>query len=108
MSIFYTKQNDTRAVTAILKDADGTAVDITGSSVVFNMRLEGSDTAKVSRGAATIVSAAAGSVKYTFSGTDTDTIGSYDAEFEVTYGDGTVETFPSRGYFKVKIEDDIA
>ena len=34
--------------------------------------------------------------------------GMYSAEFEVTYGDGSIETFPNSDYIRVEIIDDIA
>lgn len=49
-----------------------------------------------------------GIVRYDWSADDTNAIGSYQAEFEVTYADASVETFPNRGYIRVEIIDDIA
>ena len=46
-------------------------------------------------------------VKYEWQPGDTDTEGFYDAEFEVTYSDGTVETFPNRGFITVIISPDL-
>jgi hypothetical protein len=46
-------------------------------------------------------------VRYDWSADDTDTIGSYQAEFEVTYADASIETFPNDGYIRVEIIDDI-
>jgi hypothetical protein len=40
-------------------------------------------------------------------GSDTAEVGSYLAEFEVTYTDSTVETFPNDKYIRVEIIDDI-
>ena len=57
---------------------------------------------------ASIVTPAAGTVQYDWDAADTDTIGSYQAEFEVTYVDGTIETFPNDGYVRVEIIRDIA
>jgi hypothetical protein len=105
---FYIKQNDTAPIlAATLKDADENAVDLDGSSVRFHMREVGGTTSKVDA-AATLVDANAGQVKYTWAADDTDTIGSYQAEFEVTYGDSRIETFPNNGYIQVEIIDDIA
>jgi len=105
--MFYIKQNDTSpAIQATVKDGSGNAINVTGASVVFNMRTV-SGTVKVDRGAGTVVDGAAGQVKYQWQVGDTDTTGVYEAEFEVTYADSTVETFPNKGYIKVKIEDDI-
>ena len=105
---FYVKQNDTSPIMlATLQDADGVAVGLVGATVRFHMRAIGSSQTKVDS-AATIVSAVAGSVSYSWSASDTNTIGSYQAEFEVTYGDGRVETFPNNGYISVEIIDDVA
>ena len=104
---FYVKQNDTSpAMLATLQDADGNAVNVTGATVRFHMRAVGSTTVVVDE-AATIVTAADGIVRYNWQAADTDTIGSYQAEFEVTYADASVETFPNDGYIRVEIIDDI-
>jgi len=45
----------------------------------------------------TIVDASGGIVKYDWSPSDTDTVGTYYVEFEVTKADNSVETFPNNG-----------
>jgi len=105
---FYVKQNDTSpAMLATLQDADGNAIDLTSASVRFHMRPVGGGQVVVDE-AATIVTAASGLVRYDWIAADTDTIGSYQAEFEVTYADASIETFPNDGYIRVEIIDDIA
>lgn len=104
---FSIKQNDTGpAMLATLQDASGAAVNITGALVRFHMRQIGSTQVKVDA-AATIVSSLDGAVRYNWLAADTDTIGSYQAEFEVTYADASIETFPNDGYIRVEIIDDI-
>lgn len=106
--MFYIKQNDTSpAIQATLKDVDGNVVDLSGATVRFHMRKQGSTTAKVDA-AATIVDDVGGVVRYNWTSANTDTVGTYQAEFEVTYTDETVETFPNATYLKVKVIDDIA
>ena len=108
MSRLFVKQNDTSpAIEATLQDSDGEAVNLTSATARFLMRRRGRTTAKVSA-EATITNAAAGVVQYDWDPADTDTPGQYEAEFEVTYSDGTKETFPSRGYISIVIVDDIA
>jgi len=104
---FFVKQNDTSpAMLATLQDADGNAVNISAASVRFHMRVIRSRDTKVDQ-AADIVDGQLGQTRYDWSAEDTDTIGSYQAEFEVTYADGSIETFPNDGYIRVDIIDDI-
>lgn len=105
---FFIKQNDTSPfMTASLKDASGSAVDIQGASVRFHMRSVGSTTVKVDD-AAVITDGENGAVKYEWSSGDTDTVGQFQAEFEVTYAGGKIETFPNNSYILVQVIDDIA
>jgi hypothetical protein len=82
----------------------------TGSPLVFTMRAEGSDTPKINRAAATIVSSSGGTVvcRYDWADGDTDTVGDYRAEFEVTLNGDQALTMPTEGYLRVRIEDDLA
>jgi hypothetical protein len=107
MSTFYMRQNDTQPrLLATLQDGDANPINLTGASVQFHMRtLAGS---LVTNRAAVIVTAASGDVRYDWIAADTATVGSYQAEFQVTYSDGTIETFPNSGYIRVEISDDIA
>lgn len=105
---FFIKQNDTSPfMTATLKDASDNAVDILGSSVQFHMRAVGSTTVKVDA-AAVVTDGENGAVKYEWATGDTDTVGQYQAEFEVTYAGGKIETFPNNSYILVQVVDDIA
>ena len=104
---FYIKQNDTvPSLRAALQNGSGDAVDITGATCQFHMRVLGQTTVTVDA-SAQIIDEETGIVQYNWVADDTDTIGSYQAEFEVTYPDGTVETFPNNGYIRVEITDDI-
>jgi len=47
-------------------------------------------------------------VRYQWSEGDTDTPGVYEAEFEVTYDGGAVETFPNANYRIIEIVRQIA
>lgn len=103
--VFLTKTGDTSPITGRLKDKTG-EVDLTGASVVFNMTTP-DGTAKVDRGVCTIINPTLGYVKYEFQSADVDTAGSYRGEFEVTFVDTVVSTFPNDSYIPIKIISDL-
>ena len=108
MAMTRMKRNDRRpAAQAVLKRGK-TVVDLSlASSVVFIMRLKDKREIKV-QSAGVIVGATTGEVEYRWLQGDTDTPGIYFAEWEVTWGDGTTETFPSIGYEIILIMEDLA
>ena len=104
---FTIKENDTSPVIQrTLTDAAGTAVNLTGSSVVFKM-YDQMRTTQVVSSAATLDDAANGVVSYTWLAADTDVPGWYWVEFEVTYADTSIETFPNSGYISVLITKEL-
>ena len=105
---FTIKKNDTSPqIAAILQDGDGTAIDLTGATVRFHMKKIGASTASTDA-AATVVNADAGSVKYEWVAADTANAGTFQAEFEVTYTNGGVETFPNDQSIAIVITEDLA
>ena len=106
MSKFYIKRNDTSpAFQVTLKDAADTVIDLSGATIRFH--LETADGTNIIDAAATIVTATAGVCKYVWASGDTASAGTFNAEFEVTYADSTIETFPNRGYDTVKNDADM-
>ena len=104
MSTIIVKRGDTRpALTANLSTAAG-PIDLTGATVRFVMGNPGE--AAVVNAAATIVDAAAGTVRYSWLPADTDTAGMWRAEWEITWPDG-VQTVPADGYDLVRIVSDL-
>jgi transcriptional/translational regulatory protein YebC/TACO1 len=98
------KQNDTRgAIKATLSNESG-PVDLTGATVRFLMSKVGK--LKVNK-QAIIQDAINGSVLVVFERVDTDESGLYQGEFEVTYSDSSVETFPNDGYVLIEIKPDL-
>jgi hypothetical protein len=103
------KKNDTGStIQATLTDASGAAVNLTGAAVKFTMTAYGATTPKVNKQTAAIITAASGIVAYTWQAGNLDTAGPYRAEFEVTFGNGAVQTFPGTGYLLIYISADLA
>lgn len=99
------KQHDRLpSIAATLVDGNDAPVDITGCVVWFVMALSG--TVKVNT-IATIVSGPAGTVRYDWAAGDTDTVGTFNAEWEVIFPNGKAQTFPSDGYNTVAIIADL-
>lgn len=99
---FSIKQNDTSpSLQALLKDADRNPIDLVGASVRFHMKsVEGVVKVDASM---TVVNQDNGIVQYDWVTGDTDTVGTYNVEFEVTYSDGAIETFPNTGSIVVNV-----
>lgn len=91
---FNIKQNDTSpSLQATLKDAALDPINLTGASVRLHMKsVDG--TLKIDQ-PMTIVTPLQGIIQYDWQAGDTDTVGTYYVEFEVTYSDNSVETFPN-------------
>ena len=81
--------------------SDGVVVDLAGASVKFQMRLVGSTTLKVDT-AATIVTPAAGTVRYDWAALDVNTPGFYVGWWHFTLSGGNLQDTPE---FIVEIRD---
>ena len=103
MADFFLKRNDTSPA---LQYTLSPLTKLSGASVVFNMT-DSDGIVKVSRGAVTVSDAVNGVVDYLWLPADTDTAGLYLGEFEVTFADGTVETFPNATDLGVLITRDL-
>lgn len=103
---FVIKQHDTRP--SILGTLSADPTDIF-ASVWFLMR-DQTGTLVVSR-AGTLVeqpsSTSGGKVKYQWQDGDTDVAGVFRAEFQVTFSDDRIETYPNSGYLTINIVEDL-
>lgn len=110
---FKIKRGDTRPVyVANLKDdyleTTEAPLDLTNATTItFKMRAAATITAPKVNAAAAIIDAAGGVVQYTWAATDLDTPGTYDAEFEIAWGDGGIETVPNAIYLPIEVIDDL-
>lgn len=93
---FRIKQNDTSpSLEATLSDANLVPVKLTAATVMLHMKAIGGDVVLDEQMA--ITDDEGGVVQYDWQVGDTATVGTYYVEFEVTYSDGSVETFPNTG-----------
>lgn len=106
MATYKFKQKDTfPPIQETLTRSDGTVVNLTGSYIRFTMS---TDYGKLLlTGNATIVNANTGQVKYEWQENDLSYPGGCYGEFEVTYPNGSVETFPNNTYIKIKVLPDL-
>jgi len=106
---FYIKQNDTApAIEVVLIDSNGRARSLTQASTIkFNMSTDTGNSV-VTLGTGAIVNSDRGIVSYTWQTGDTANAGVHDAEFQVTYTNGQIETFPNAGYIKVIVKEELA
>ena len=91
---------------ATLKDENGQIVEVTGASAKFHVAKLNSSSV-ITDASATVTNGSAGTVEYAWSASDTDSIGTFRVEFEVTFPTGLVETYPNSGYISIQITDDI-
>jgi hypothetical protein len=103
---FEIKRNDTLAVFRANVTGAG---DLTGATVRFHMRVRKSTLVLDAEGAHESYDADTDTniLRYEWAEGDTATIGSYQAEFEVTL-DGDVLTQPTNGFYDIVIFEDLA
>lgn len=110
MTVFAVRQHDQGvAITKTIEDDLG-PVNLTGATVRFHMKPspESGLTTPVVSSAAAVVDAVNGKVTYTWLSGDTAVAGVFDAEWEVTFAGGAVQTFPVDGLDTVLIRADLA
>lgn len=91
---FSIKRGDTSP--GLLYALTPTTVNLTGANVVFNMKDRRTGEIVLYQAVAEVVTEIdTPEVAYRWQQGDTDHLGDFLAEFEVTYADGNVETFPN-------------
>lgn len=99
MSTLTIKRGDTLPVAAsTLTDESGTPQAVPATATVKFLMRDAETREQVLSGAAEVADQAAtpGRVLYRWAAGETDREGDYEAEWEVTYADGGVQTFPTR------------
>lgn len=99
MSYTIVQGNMLPVLSATLSYADGTPADLTGATV--NLVLKNVNATSTYLSAA--CTAAGSTVTYNWVSGDTAVPGDYVGEFVVTFPDGTLQSFPTEGYFPVTI-----
>jgi len=104
MTPFTIKRGDTSP--ALSYALTPTSVDLTGATVVFNMSRRG--VTILDRQAAVVTTATVTpTVSYEWVAGNTDNIGLHLAEFEVTFSNGDIETFPNSDFIQIVVTDDL-
>jgi uncharacterized protein YfaS (alpha-2-macroglobulin family) len=106
MAIVHTlKQGMTDPLQLTLKDKNGNTVNLTGSTVTFNMQ-EPDGTQIVDDQAVTVTGASVGEVEYEWATGDTDEAGEFEAEVHELTAAGKVVVYPQEEYLIVIILED--
>lgn len=106
MPDFSLKAHDRKPSIQGALSVDGVAVNLTGCTVKFIMSTAPGATPKVNA-TAVIVTAVSGVFRYDWAAADVDTPGIYDGEVQVTYADGTKQSFPTLTYLSIDIVADL-
>ena len=93
-----------RAIKVTTSDYELGGAKFAGASVLFRM-MDADGTVVIS--AAGSVLDADGVLGYAFAAGETDTAGTYRAEFVVTFTDGLEDTYPSFGFIPVRINQEV-
>jgi hypothetical protein len=108
MADFTFKRGDTYPfLKAQLKDGTDTPVNLTGATVRLLLKTKSQNPSLLVNQVCTVTDAVAGRVQYEWAEADTNTVNTLDGEFQVTWGDGEITTFPNEGFFEVAFVADL-
>jgi len=108
--VLIVRMEDTLPILTLqLLDESGAAVSLDSGTDAAQLKVQLSgadpDDPLVVDAAMTITDGAQGIVTYQWDSADTDTKGVYDFWVVVTFGDGTIQSFPQGGTFTLVVED---
>lgn len=114
MADFWAKRYDTAPpLREVLVDGNGDPANLQNTSVRFFMKPMEGYTAPAVEGDALVeqfgdgLDGTMGRVSYQWAPNDLDIPGGYYAEWQVTYADGHIETFPNDRYVTVAVVEDL-
>jgi hypothetical protein len=110
--VFNIKSNDTLPALSVKIKARNCinaeiSFDLTGATACTFSMADTNGNLKISSNAALITSYSGGTVQYNWTSEDTDTVGKFRGEFEITFSDGNKLSVPSFGYIDIHISEDI-
>ena len=106
MDIFKVKRFDTKpALNVTLQYNNGSPVDLTASTIYFNIG-DLSTYATYRSGLCTITDSTAGQCSYNWDALDTGSVGTYWGEFEVDWGTGSLMSLPDDHSLKIQVSED--
>jgi hypothetical protein len=104
---FTIKQNDTLpALVAVLKETDGTPIDLTTATGVQLVVKKADGTGAWKKAAAFVTPRTEGKVQYNWVAADTSNSGTFNAEFEIAWPGG-IQTVPNNNYFQIEVAEDL-
>lgn len=105
--MIFVKQNDRRPAAPATIKRGSDVVDLsTATSVTFRMRERNRMEMKV-EAVAVVTDAVNGEVEYRWAEGDTDTAGTFYADWRIVWSDSTTETFPTLDHDVVLIRPDL-
>lgn len=108
MADFSMKANDRLPVIKAVLKRNGAPLDLTNAtSVDFIMKGTGPTGAVKVNSPAEIVDAPGGVVQYAWAIGDTNTPGTYQGEWEITWQDGKPQTVPTKSYHAIEVAADL-
>ncbi len=104
---YQQKKGDTGPPLDLVLYEGATPADLTTASTVRLLVKSEAGTLKVNALCTITGAPTGGTVRYAWQAADTDTVGRYRAELQVTYADGTIVTYPKRGYLTIDVVEDL-
>ncbi len=108
MAGYRHKQGDTTPPLTVTLQHNTVPINLTGATVRFHMSPAIQGVGSVVNAPGVVLDAPAGRVRYMWAVSDVAAAGVHRAEFEVTFADGTVESFPNAEPFDVEITSAVA